>query len=319
MIPSDHFVYFYNEIFRFLQRKGPAALERYYARVADRQANFTLDAFRRDGLRGLYEYWERIRIEENCGMEAELTSSCYHLRMTRCPSLSKALESDAGACSVYCDHCPGWVLRVFSMAGIWGVYNIAGRTEPVCELWAFEDRALARRKERELLSRLGTDMVRSNLDVVPPFLVSSIDKADRFFFMNRNLEKAFSFLRTADLAAIRPGKVEIDGERVFAYLSEPRLAPFDEGEFESHRRYIDVHVPLAGPETFATYTLSERELALPFNVKDDYVLFKTVGERLVVRPGEFVAFFPPYGGHKPGRAADGAAKKHRKICLKVEI
>ena len=48
MIPSDHFVYFYNEIFKELEKLGPEALDRYYARVADRQANFTLDAFRRE-------------------------------------------------------------------------------------------------------------------------------------------------------------------------------------------------------------------------------------------------------------------------------
>ncbi len=44
MIPSDHFVKFYNEIFKYLERRGGDALDRYYARVADRQAYFTLDA-----------------------------------------------------------------------------------------------------------------------------------------------------------------------------------------------------------------------------------------------------------------------------------
>ena len=36
MIPSDHFVYFYNEIFKFLRERGQDELDRYYARVADR-------------------------------------------------------------------------------------------------------------------------------------------------------------------------------------------------------------------------------------------------------------------------------------------
>ena len=318
MIPSDHFVYFYNEIFKFLQRQGRAALDRYYARVADRQANFTLDAFRRNGLRGLYDYWERIRIEENCEMETELAPSFYRLRMTRCPSLSKALESDAGPCGVYCDHCPGWILRVFSMAGVWGVYDIVSRTDPVCEIWAYEDRELARRKAEELLSRRGPDLVRTNLDTVPSFLASSVAKADGFFFMNPNFKTAFSFLRTADLVSLKPGRVEIDGDRVFAYVSEPALAPFDEGKFESHRRYIDIHAPIAGPETIATFTLSERELSMPFNEKDDCVLFEAKGEPLTLLPGEFVAFFPPFGGHKPGRIAPNAASQHRKICLKVK-
>ena len=47
MIPSDHFVKFYNEIFKYLERRGGDALDRYYARVADRQAYFTLEAFKR--------------------------------------------------------------------------------------------------------------------------------------------------------------------------------------------------------------------------------------------------------------------------------
>jgi hypothetical protein len=45
MIPSDHFVKLYNEIFKLLEAKGPAELDRYYARVAERQAFFTLEAF----------------------------------------------------------------------------------------------------------------------------------------------------------------------------------------------------------------------------------------------------------------------------------
>ena len=43
MMPSDHFVMFYNEMFKFLAEQGPQALDRYYARVAARQGNFTLD------------------------------------------------------------------------------------------------------------------------------------------------------------------------------------------------------------------------------------------------------------------------------------
>jgi len=169
MIPSDHFVLFYNEIFKELREHGPEALDRYYARVADRQAYFTLEAFRRDGLKGMYEYWERIRIEENCEMQAELTDTYYRLKMTKCPSLTKALESDAGPCSVYCDHCPGWVLKVFTMAGYWGVYDIVSRTEPVCDNWVFADPALARRKYEELLALRGSaDLVKTNLDIRRP-------------------------------------------------------------------------------------------------------------------------------------------------------
>lgn len=167
MIPSDHFVFFYNEIFKFLQKKGPEDLRKYYARVADRQAYFTLAAFRRDGLKGMYDYWERIRIEENCVMENHLEADCYWFHMARCPSLAKALESDAGPCPVYCDHCPGWVLDVVGRAGFWGVYDLVGRKTPECFGYVYAEPQLAKAKYEELLAlRGGTDLVKTNLEIV---------------------------------------------------------------------------------------------------------------------------------------------------------
>ena len=81
MLPSDHFVKFYNEIFKYLERKGPEELDRYYERVAERQAFFTLDAFKRDGFKGMYDYWERIRIEENCDLAEKAENADFAVFM----------------------------------------------------------------------------------------------------------------------------------------------------------------------------------------------------------------------------------------------
>ena len=68
MIPSDHFVKFYNEVFKFLDRRGNGELEKYYQLVSCNQEFHCLELFREKGLAGMYEYWEHIRIEENCDM-----------------------------------------------------------------------------------------------------------------------------------------------------------------------------------------------------------------------------------------------------------
>ncbi len=166
MLPSDHFVKFYNEIFKFLGRKGPEELDRYYARVADRQAFFTLEAFRRDGLKGMYDYWERIRIEENCDLDHDWCDEFYHAHMNKCPSLSKVLDNDAAPCRVYCDHCPGWCGRVIAQAGHYMVYDMMSRTEPVCRQYIFSDRARAEAKFAELVALRGEDLVRTNFAFV---------------------------------------------------------------------------------------------------------------------------------------------------------
>ena len=162
MIPSDHFVKFYNEIFKYLEEQGPDALDRYYECVAKRQAYFTLDAFKRDGLQGMYDYWERIRIEENCELVHDCNEVFYHLKMTTCPSLSKVLDNDAEPCGRYCDHCPGWVGRVIAWTGYFMVYDIIGRNVPQCEFWVFKTKADAEAKREELVALRGEDVVRTN-------------------------------------------------------------------------------------------------------------------------------------------------------------
>ncbi len=166
MIPSDHFVKFYNEIFKFLEKKGPEHLERYYERVAERQAFFTLEAFKRDGFKGMYDYWERIRIEENCELTHEHGADFYHLRMEKCPSLTKVLDNDASPCLGYCDHCPGWIGRVLAWAGYFLVYDIIDRVQPQCEFWVFQTQQAAEAKCAECIASHGRGAVRTNFNLV---------------------------------------------------------------------------------------------------------------------------------------------------------
>lgn len=321
MIPSDQFVLLYNEIFKELAKAGPKELDRYYERVAARQGNFTLDLYRRGGLKGVYDYYCRIRKEENCDLDLDLTADCLRLKMNRCPSLSKALESDAGASPVYCDHCPGWCMRALARAGIWEVYDLMSRTEPTCDEWLYTDRALCRRKYEELLAQKGPDLVKTNLDTVPPYVTGRIADSGRFEFFHPNVKTAFEFLRKTDLVTLKLGRNEVDGDNVYVNVSTPKLAPFGgPGKSEAHRRYMDIHVPIVGKETVGTFTMTEKELALPFVEKDDYVLFDTRTEPLELEPGEFVMFFPPYGGHRPNCTQEQVPPAdYRKAVVKVKM
>ena len=163
MIPSDHFVRFYNEVFKFLDERN--GLRSYYDEISRHQEFHCLENFRKNGLRGMYEYWEHIRVEENCEVEQKLLPDrlCFH--MTRCPSLSKVLDCDAEPCRKYCEHCAGWVLPLLTKCGYYCVENIVGRTVPECWMFITPDRKVAEELFRQHKAmEKEPDTVLSNLD-----------------------------------------------------------------------------------------------------------------------------------------------------------
>ncbi len=155
MIPSDHFVRFYNEVFKALEEKGRKHLESYWKELGRVQTMELAEKFRQGGLRACYDYWMRIRDEENCQGHLTLTDSYFEFRMDCCPSLSKVLDNDAEPCRLYCDHCMGWIQPVMEAAGLYPVMDMSSRKEPRCVFRVYVDPESAREFEKKavLLSR----------------------------------------------------------------------------------------------------------------------------------------------------------------------
>ena len=162
MIPSDHFVRFYNEVFKYISAKGEAELKKYYDRVSRNQEYHCLDLFKEKGLQGMFEYWEHIKHEENCDMVNRLDDDCYSFEFFSCPSLSKAVDNDAGPCPEYCNPCPGWVLPIMTKAGFFAVYNLIDRQTPRCEMFVYAEKQKAADKKAELEAKFGTDVILCN-------------------------------------------------------------------------------------------------------------------------------------------------------------
>ena len=148
MIPSDQFVRFYNEVFKKLDQFG--GLEAYFLEISRHQEMHCLKEFQEHGLKGVYNYYVNILREENCDLDMDFRDGGLRLMMTRCPSLSKAIDNDAGPSPKYCDHCPGWAMPLYRRAGLFEVYDLMGHENPQCCAWIFDDLELAKKKYAEL-------------------------------------------------------------------------------------------------------------------------------------------------------------------------
>ncbi len=155
MIPSDHFVRFYNEVFKVLDELGSNHLEEYWRELGRLQSLELSQRFRDGGLQACYDYWANIVHEENCEADVELTADYFECRMRRCPSLSKVQDNDAGAFERYCDHCMAWVEPVMQAAGLYAVMDMQSRSEPHCVFRVYRDPESARDFENaaKLLSK----------------------------------------------------------------------------------------------------------------------------------------------------------------------
>jgi hypothetical protein len=139
MLPSDHFVMMYNELFKMLEERSLGDLRAYWLEISELQKTIIGPYIERDGLKGMYDYWAHIIEEENCAADMDLTEDYFEFRMHVCPSLTKNLDNDAGQCPHYCDHCAGWVEPVLEHFGYHLVYDMISRTEPRCRMRVYRD------------------------------------------------------------------------------------------------------------------------------------------------------------------------------------
>jgi YhcH/YjgK/YiaL family protein len=130
------------------------------------------------------------------------------------------------------------------------------------------------------------------------------------------LHRALVYAR--DVAASVPdGRIEIEGERLYASVAGYETGAREERRYEAHRRYIDVQVLLEGEE--AIDVSLERDLT-PLEVYDpqrDVMFLKPPGHTasLPMRPGWFAVFYP-HDVHRPGCHLEGK-RRVRKIVMKV--
>lgn len=147
-------------------------------------------------------------------------------------------------------------------------------------------------------------------------IVDNLANAANYFSLHPLFEKAFDYIRTLNLETVETGSVEIEGKQLRASIVETRLKTVEEARLETHKKFIDIQLPIAKAETFGWKSLST--LTSPDSIYDeanDIAFFADQPSALVnVQPGEFV-IFSPEDGHAP-LIGEGATKK---IILKVAV
>jgi biofilm protein TabA len=138
---------------------------------------------------------------------------------------------------------------------------------------------------------------------------------------SKALAKGMAFLKEQDLAALEPGKYEIDGDKMFALVQEAETEPKELRKPEAHDRMLDIQYLVSGEGEIISVSrrtsdsvpsedyLGSRDIAFFSEVKDE--------TDVLLRPGMFAVFFPD-DIHRPLVAVGGQGYPVRKVVVKID-
>lgn len=141
---------------------------------------------------------------------------------------------------------------------------------------------------------------------------------ERQYRLNKSpWDSAFAFLRDRDLSALPKGKYPIDGDNIYASITEDSTKNFENTKWESHRNYVDVQYVIRGEEKIGVCALEKATMTKPYDAKTDAANYSAEGTFYQAIPGTFFLFFPS-DVHRPG-VTPGGNKIVKKLVIKVRV
>jgi biofilm protein TabA len=150
--------------------------------------------------------------------------------------------------------------------------------------------------------------------------VADLENIGRQAPMTPSLAKAIEFLRTSKLQDLPDGRVEIDGDRVFAVVQRYETGADGPPVFEAHKKYIDVQYLASGEEIIGWVPLGEMTVTRAYDAGKD-ICFGTAREGrwtpVHLHAGRLAMLWPE-DAHAP-RLASAASSFVMKVVVKVAV
>ena len=147
-------------------------------------------------------------------------------------------------------------------------------------------------------------------------ICDQLKNAATYEAMSPALAKAFRYLETVTPDNLPVGRLELDGDRLFAFSSAYETLPASERKIESHRNYLDIQYVVEGTEAMGYAPVEGLEVSEPY--APDVEFYNTTEDVLIPAPaGTFMIFFPQ-DAHRPG-CTWKTAETVTKVVVKVAV
>ena len=155
--------------------------------------------------------------------------------------------------------------------------------------------------------------------VSPAGTVNKREFAIAYFSNKERWDKAFAYLKNTDLKKLEAGRYDLDGDNLYAQVTDYMTKNPEDAQFESHKKYIDIQYVISGIEQIGWTPASKMsEVLTPYDETRDIEFMKvTESSDYTATPGVYFLFFPS-DLHRPG-VKSGENSQVKKVVVKVKI
>jgi len=123
-------------------------------------------------------------------------------------------------------------------------------------------------------------------------IIDRLKNSEKYYGLGASIEKALRYLEISDLKDKKPGRYDIDGDRIYITISEYETKSSEGVNWEAHRKYIDVQYMISGTEMIGFTSLDNVMTAVEYSDSNDVLFGTASGDYLTVSEGTFIIFMP---------------------------
>lgn len=139
-------------------------------------------------------------------------------------------------------------------------------------------------------------------------VIDTLDNLEKYATLNPLFKDVVEFIKANDLNSLEEGKHFIKEKDLFVNIQMAKGKTKEEAKLETHKRMIDIQIPLSAEETYG-YTPLKDLPAEEYNEEKDITKYAILADTYVTcKPGEFAIFFPQ-DGHAPCISDEAQIKK----------
>lgn len=151
-------------------------------------------------------------------------------------------------------------------------------------------------------------------------ILCSIADSETYATLSPQIRLALKWINEHSSEVFDPGVIPIGkspaGNDIYVKIETPVLLPREKVMLEAHRNYIDIQLPIRGPEKMGWATTESMKLPrTDYDSSSDIIFYGDSATTIInVLPGQLAIFFPS-DAHAPNIGLGN----HKKIIVKVPV